>query len=294
MTVFESNTTEGRSEPSACPPNPDVCWGHRTWREVLRGLETGVVKDGIQVAADKASPAHDRLGVAILPMGAVEAHGPHLPLLTDGIIAAAMSESAAVVLREKGMMAWVLPPLHYAPAPFAEGFPGTVTIRRETQAMIVADVVESLERQGIGVVVVANAHFDPEHIGALRDGIALFAKRCPNSSVRVVFPDVTRKPWALRLTDEFKSGACHAGQYETSVVMAREPNEVRHDERKELPAVPASLSQAIASGTPTFEAAGMVDAYCGDPAEATVLEGVETIRVLGRILVDAILEEEPS
>ena len=34
--------------------------------------------------------------------------------------------------------------------------------------------------------------------------------------MRIVVPDVTRKPWALRLTDEFKSGACHAGQYEES------------------------------------------------------------------------------
>ena len=40
----------------------------------------------------------------------------------------------------------------------------------------------------------------------------------------VAFPDITRKPWALRLTDEFKSGACHAGRYEGSIVLAARPD----------------------------------------------------------------------
>ena len=43
----------------------------------------------------------------------------------------------------------------------------------------------------------------------------------------VAFPNLAAKPWALRLSDEFKSGACHAGQFETSIVLAERPELVR-------------------------------------------------------------------
>ncbi len=106
--------------------------------------------------------------------------------------------------------------------------------------------------------------------------------------MRVVFPDVTSKPWALRLSDEFKSGACHAGQYETSVVMAARPEAVRESERVELSDNPASLSEAIRAGHSTFEDAGGPRAYFGYPARATVEEGEATIETLGSILEEAV------
>ncbi|HTM01620.1 MAG TPA: creatininase family protein, partial [Candidatus Omnitrophota bacterium] len=49
--------------------------------------------------------------VALLPVGAVEAHGPHLPLATDVILAEAMAEAAAARLEAEGRLAVVLPAL---------------------------------------------------------------------------------------------------------------------------------------------------------------------------------------
>ncbi len=105
----------------------------------------------------------------------------------------------------------------------------------------------------------------------------------------VIFPDVSRKPWALRLSEEFRSGACHAGRYESSIVLAARPELVREAIRKALPPNARSLSTAIRSGMRTFEEAGGEAAYFGYPADARANEGADTIEVLGSILEEAVL-----
>ena len=71
--------------------------------------------------------------------------------------------------------------------------------------------------------------------------------------------------------------------------MATRPDLVRSAVQRSLPAVPASLSQAIRDGRTTFEQAGGPRAYFGAPAEATAAEGEQTIGVLGDILSEAVL-----
>jgi len=226
--------------------------------------------------------------VAILPTGAVEAHGPHLPLSTDPIIAEAMAEAGGRRLAEQGLEALILPPVEYTAAGFAAGFPGTVSVRPETVTALLVDVAVALGRHGFRILAIANAHLDPGHLRSLYAAVEEMEEA---TGLAVVFPDVTRKPWASRLTDEFKSGACHAGRYEGSIVLARRPELVRAEVQRRLAAVPASLSEAIRSGFGSFEEAGGPDAYFGDPAAATAEEGEETIAVLGSILAEAVLGE---
>ena len=226
--------------------------------------------------------------VAILPVGAVEAHGPHLPLATDVIIAESMARAAGARLAARGYDALLLPPLVYTPAEFAAGFPGTVSLRPATVTALLVDLTRSLARHGFRVLAVANAHLDPAHVAALD---AAVAQSRPEAGARIVFPDVTRRPWAPRLTDEFQSGACHAGQYESSIVMAARPELVREAIRRSLPANPRSLSVAIRSGQTSFEAAGGPRAYFGAPAAAGTAEGARTIEALGAILEEAVLAE---
>lgn len=223
--------------------------------------------------------------VTILPTGAVEAHGPHLPLCTDGIIAAGMAEEGAKRLRALGLEAWILPPFDYTAAGFAAGFPGTVSVRPETATALLVDIGHALARHGVRFLAIANAHFDPAHLGSIYAARKTLRQE---TELEVIFPDVTRKPWALRLTDEFKSGACHAGQYESSVVMARHPEWVQEMSRRTLEANPKSLSAAIRDGLDSFEAAGGSQAYFGDPAAATAEEGEATLAILGEILAEAV------
>ena len=227
----------------------------------------------------------DRL-VAILPVGAVEAHGPHLPTSTDRVIALAMAREGAKRLSERGLVALLLPPVDYTAAPFAAGFPGTVSVAPETVSALVFDIAASLAAQGFRTLALANAHLDPTHLGSLHAAVERIRKE---TELAVAFPDVTRKPWASRLTDEFKSGACHAGRYEGSVVLARRRDLVREARMAALEPLPVSLATAIREGKTSFEEIGGDEAYFGDPAAATAEEGEETVTVLGTILAEAVL-----
>ena len=134
----------------------------------------------------------------------------------------------------------------------------------------------------------ANAHLDPEHLTALSDAVKLARA---DRLLPIVFPDLTRKPWGARLGDEFRSGACHAGQFESSIVLKERPRDVREQIRIGLTPNPSSLSQAIKAGKRTFTDAGGPRAYFGNPAAASADEGSQLIDALGSILAEAVLAE---
>jgi len=240
---------------------------------------------------EEARDAGGQGAVAVLPVGAIEAHGPHLPLETDVIIAQAMARAGAARLAAGGARVVMLPALGYTSAGFAQGFAGTISLRAETVTAVVVDIAASLVRHGIGVLAIANAHLDPAHLASL--AAAADAIR-GDLGMRVAFPNLVAKPWALRLGEEFRSGACHAGQFETSVVLAERPDLVRQATMTALPANPASLSRAIREGRQSFEEAGGDRAYFGYPAQATAAEGRATIEVLGEILDEAVRTELAS
>jgi creatinine amidohydrolase len=237
---------------------------------------------------EEARNAAGPRSAAILPVGAIEAHGPHLPLETDVIIAEAMARSGGARLAARGMSVVVLPPLTYTAAAFAQGFAGTLSLRPGTVTATVLDIAGNLTRHGFGVLAIANAHLDPGHLGSLDAAVNAIRREL---GLAVACPNLAAKPWALRLGDEFKSGACHAGQFETSIVLAERPELVREDARAALPANPASLSRAIRDGKQSFEEAGGARAYFGFPAQATAEEGRATIEVLGEILDEAVQAE---
>lgn len=226
--------------------------------------------------------------VAILPLGAIEAHGPHLPLATDVIIAEAMARTGAGRLSARGMDVLLLPTLTYAPAPFAADFPGTLSVAPDAVTALIVGVAESLGRHDFDLLALANAHLDPAHLGGIRAAVAAAHQ---STQVRVVFPDVTRRPWVSRLTPEFKSGACHAGRYETSIILALQPDLVQEEVRRSLPPNARSLSAAIEAGQTSFVEAGGPRAYFGYPGEATAHEGRASVALLGRILEEAVMIE---
>lgn len=232
--------------------------------------------------------------VAILPVGAIEAHGPHLPLETDVVIAEAMAEAGAAKLEVAGLDPIVLPAFAWTAAPFAAAFPGTVSTQPEAVTALLVDIAKGVAAAGLRRFAIANAHLDPAHVASLHAAVERIRNEAKSWTAGapfvVAFPDVTRKPWALRLGDEFKSGACHAGRYESSIVMAARPDLVKDAARRALAPNPASLSVAIRNGKRTFEEAGGPRAYFGWPADATVEEGRRLIETLGEILAEAVGE----
>ncbi len=226
--------------------------------------------------------------LVVLPVGAIEAHGPHLPLDTDIVIATAMARAGARKLAARGRLVVILPALAYTAASFGAAFHGTLSISAITVTALIVDVARSLSDQGFRLLALANVHLDPEHLTALNEAVKL-AKT--DRLLPIIFPDLTRKPWGTRLGDEFKSGACHAGRFETSIVLRERADAVRDKVRQSLAPNPQSLSQAIKAGKRTFDTAGGPRAYFGDPAAATADEGARLIDALGAILEEAVNAE---
>ena len=222
--------------------------------------------------------------VLLLPLGATEPHGPHAPLRTDTLISAGICRRAAERLaNDPDVRALVLPPLPYGVTRYAAAFPGTVSIGEGTLRALVLELARSLAAQGFARIVLVNSHFEPEQVRTLRDVVAELG-----DSVRLL--DLTRRENAERLTDEFRSGSCHAGRYETSLVLAEDPRLVQRDRMATLESTMIDMPAAIAAGQRDFIAMGMDRAYCGAPAEATAEEGERTFEILTELLIDLVRE----
>jgi len=238
-----------------------------------------------------AGDAIARGAILILPLGSTEAHGPHLPLGTDVIISEEMARRAAAKLTSKGLAAFLLPPIVYSVTDFSADFPGTISISKTTAVGLIRDVCVSIYKQGASIVAIANSHLEPEHIAAINEAIALVKQETGKA---VVFPDKRRRRWAEKLTEEFRRGDCHAGCYETSLVMAAQPDMVREDIRQTLDPVPISIAEKIRQGAQTFREAGGDNAYFGDPRAATRAEGEAMYEVLSDMIVTAVMEALPE
>lgn len=209
--------------------------------------------------------------VHLLPLGATEPHGPHAPLSTDTLISVVVCRRAAERL-EGEVRVLVLPAIPYGVTRYGSAFPGAVSIGEETLAAVVTGIAES-----VSPVVLVNSHFEPEQVQTLRaTGLPLF--------------DLTRRKNAERLTEEFRSGSCHAGRYETSLVLAERPELVNRERMAALETKIVDMPAAIANGQTDFLSMGMDEAYCGSPAEATAEEGEETFETLAEMLAELIRE----
>ena len=101
--------------------------------------------------------------VAVLPVGAIEAHGPHLPLSTDVVIAHAMAQRGASRIAAQGMGAVLLPPLPFTAAPFGAAFAGTLSVAPSVVTALLVELGRELTRHGFAAMAIANAHLDPAH-----------------------------------------------------------------------------------------------------------------------------------
>jgi creatinine amidohydrolase len=231
--------------------------------------------------------AEDRTPVLLLAVAAVEPHGPHAPLGTDGLIAAGICERAAATLeRDPDVRALVLPPLPYGVTRYAAAFRGAIHVEPATLREFVTDALRSLIADGFRHVVIVNHHFEPEHVKALRDA----QQTLRSEGGRVALLDLTRRHRAQRLTEEFRRGSCHAGRYETSLVLAEHPELVDRELMRSLPELDVPMAEAIAAGRRDFLAMGMRDAYCGAPAQASAREGEEIYSTLVEMVIELVHE----
>lgn len=231
--------------------------------------------------------------IALVPIGSTEPHGPHLPLDTDVTIALAQSKRAVEKLGELGVRAFVLPPIAYGITNYTEGFKGRVSLRPGTLWALVEDVITSLEQEGVRRIVLVNGHLEPAHLQVLR-GVVLDHATLDATHAQALLADNTRRRFVARLGSEFQSGDCHAGSYESSIVLAADAKSVRDDVRRSLAPVRIDLIEKMKAGLTTFAAMGASQAYCGRPSEASADEGRRIVDELAGIVVELARESWPD
>jgi len=220
----------------------------------------------------------------LLPVGSVEPHGPHLPLGTDTLLSEEAAERAAEVLGERGVATYVAPSVPYGVTEFAAGFSGAIGVPAATLTALLQAIVGRFLADGWSHVCLVNNHLEPAHDAAVR--AAVVGLEAGRASVAC---PLTRR-WGRTLSDEFKRGNCHAGRYETSLVLAARSGAHVHEGFASLPDVDMSLSDGIKEGKTTFVSMGLDRAYTGAPSAASAEEGEALYGKLTEMIVTEVLE----
>lgn len=179
--------------------------------------------------ADLKSPDFARLDlprcIAVLPVAAIEQHGPHLPLnvdtaLADGVIAAALPHLP------DGLPALFLPTQAVGFSPEHTGFPGTLTLKADTIIRLWTDIAESVAATGVNKLVLFNSHGG--QVGLLdvvardlraRLGMLVYSVNWFNLPL---LDEAGASAAAQFSADEHRFGI-HAGDIETSMMLALRP-----------------------------------------------------------------------
>lgn len=205
----------------------------------------------------------------LVPLGATEQHGPHLPIGTDARIAVAIAERAAF-----STGAVVAPVLPYGSSGEHAGFPGTISIGADALRHVIVELVRSASTT-FGKLVFVNGH-GGNH-GPLT--AAVDQMRHEGHDVIAWWPAIP-------------GGDAHAGRTETSLMLAIAPEAVRL-ERAEA-GNPAPLAELFAVLSSSGVAAVSPNGVLGDPAGATAQQGEALLADLVAQLVRAIASAGPD
>lgn len=175
--------------------------------------------------------------LAILPVAAVEQHGPHLPLATDAFINAGLIE--AIGMRLLAPRVLVLPAMDIGHSLEHENFAGTLSVAAETLLAMWLDIGRSVARAGVRKLVILNTHGGQTslvHIAALRlrAELGMLVARANYFAFG--------SPPGLFATDELRHGI-HGGQMETSLMLHLRPDLVRMELATDFRGLPHLLAE---------------------------------------------------
>ncbi|MDP3356406.1 MAG: creatininase family protein [Polaromonas sp.] len=228
--------------------------------------------------------------VIVLPVGAIEQHGPHLPCSVDSVISSGVLGKALERL-PADIRAFGLPPITYGKSDEHLHFPGTLTLTGPTLLATITEIGESVYRAGFRKLLLANGHGGQPQVLEmaarelrLRHGdfviVPYHVSRLANSSGKYI-------------SDQERRLAMHAGHSETALMLALAPDTV-HMDRAVANFPPVFPSKVLsADGRPAcawtardFGPSGVI----GDPFGATAEQGHDILDTLADSWVQALTD----
>lgn len=226
--------------------------------------------------------------LAVLPIGSLEQHGPHLPVITDTASASAAAIRAARLVADE-MPVLVLPGLWTGMSEHHLPFGGTISLNFDELRGVLSGVVRSLRAIGFARLLVVNGH------GGNVEPLAVAARELAHD---YGLPVVACTPWYLtrsRVAEiaETSEVPAHACEGETSVMMAIAPDLVRTDKLEDAvrqrPA-PVPTYEGL-SRFWSFSERAPVTGVRGDPRPATAEKGERFLHVQAEALAAAMRDK---
>lgn len=220
----------------------------------------------------------------IVPLGALEQHGPHLPLDTDALIAEAVADRAARAVGE----CVVSPCLPIGASSHHLAFPGTASLSDSTLRDVLAQVIRTLLGHGFRSAYLVTGHAG--NVGAMA---AAIAELDPADRQRVVsfddWPaqrDAVHRVAEARYNMDREQVGTHAGHFETSILLAIAPDRVDMSSAVAGHIGPAAAASAKlrSEGMAALSPVGVV----GDPRGATAEAGEHYLDALVGLVVEGI------
>jgi creatinine amidohydrolase len=213
--------------------------------------------------------------IAVLPIAAVEQHGPHLPVSTDTEIANGMVRETMKIVPSHLSVMW-LPTQQIGKSNEHIRSPGTLTLTAETAIRAWTEIGESVHRAGLKKLILVNSH------GGNVDCIAIVARE-----LRVRFGMLAvASQWARfgsppgLYTDQENAVGIHAGDMETSMMLHFRPDLVRRDKVQNFAPTTIEIAQTFKQLRPTgFTAFAWIaqdlhaSGAAGDAAKGTAEKG---------------------
>ena len=234
----------------------------------------------------------ERDPVIILPLGAIEQHGPHLPLSTDLDIGMGLLARAFRHLPDD-FPAWVLPPQAVGSSREHMRFRGTLSLDPELLSEVIHQYGVALAGCGVRRLVLSNSHGGNRH--ALdAAGLRLRAEE----GLLVVKAHYFRfpRPEGVDLPDAEWRHGLHGGAVETAMMLHLRPDLVRTQEVRESRSLGADLEGTLRRLGPEEEAASFSwladdlnrSGVIGDPRQADAATGERLVAHYGEALADVI------
>ncbi|MCD6558328.1 creatininase family protein [Palaeococcus sp. (in: euryarchaeotes)] len=169
---------------------------------------------------DEFEEVKKKADTVIIPVGSIEAHGKHLPLNTDVLAPVEISKLVERKLNEMGRDILIAPPINYGHTFVLNVYPGTINVKAETLRAYVRDIIEEFAQEGFKKIVLMNGH----------GGNVYPLIEAAEESVEKYNVEVWLINWWIDFREDILNictSQGHAGEDETSVIMAIKPELVK-------------------------------------------------------------------